>query len=834
MRKRTGLAESKPLSAKQQQKLQKRLQKREKKQRAKALRQQKKKLDKSPAAAEKLVKRSRSPQKAADCLQFDYMYENGLCQIEPGVYSLTLRFSDINYQIAKRDEQANIFTRYCELLNYCDPGMHLQINLVTRHLDQERFEADMYIPLLSDGLDRYRREMNKIIADKAMEGQNGLVRDKYMTISVATDSYEDAMLQLTRRASDLKSNLKGLHSTAEVLSGRERLQLMAATVRPDGYHFAYDWLLAEPTLTAKDFLAPSAYDWKPEHDDTRAVYNDRYRFGDRLGKTVYLRDIAPEMTDDLLSRLSELPFDLTIAVHIDAIEQHDAVELVKTKLAYMHQEETDAMMKAVQQKLPAAMGVRYELTESITSAGKLLDDLTSRNQKLFRVCIMVHTSAETNQELDSRIKQIYSTVEKKTCKFDALLFEQREAMNSILPIGKKRIAIERTMTTANTAIFIPFTTCELFQTGGLYEGLNARSKNLIMFRRKDLSSPAGFVLGQPGSGKSMAVKREITGIRLWWPEDDIIIIDPEGEYTPLIQNLGGQVIEISSSSREHINPMDITEDYADDDNPLVLKSQFLQTFCELITGGVGITASERTYIDRATRLTYSHFFAHPDKMEMPGLQDFYANLVKQGEGAANIATALSIYVDGTMDIFAHQTNVDITNSLVAYNTVKLGKPLQTLGMMVVLDQIWNRVTLNRAKGRRTWIYTDEFQLLLRDHECTNYYFEISGRARKWGAILTSITQHVDSVLLNEDSRRMLSDCQYIKLLNQAPLDAQALGKQLKISPEELTYVTNVDAGCGLLIAGRTVVPFVDDFPSNTELFKLMDTNPNTAKAMPRM
>ena len=821
-------------SAKRQARSQKRKLKAEQRKRAKALRAQKKTLAKNSAQSEKQIKKKRAPQKASDCLGFLAMYENGICEIEPGLYSMTLKFSDVNYQIARREEQANIFTRYCELLNYCDPDMHLQINLVTQHMDKERFEQDMFFQMRQDEIDEYRHEMNKVIADKAMQGQNGLVREKFVTITVKADSYDNAAQQLARRAADLKGSFKGLHSDATTLSGKQRLALLNAILRPDtSFDFEYDWLLAEDKLTAKDFICPSSFDWRPEHDDSRATYSDRYAFGKKIGKTVFLRDIAPEMTDDLLSRLSELPFDLVITLHIDAVEQHDAVEMVKTKLAFMRQEESDSMQRAVKQKLPAAMGVRYELSENIKNAEDLLDELVNRNQKLFKVALMIHTYGNTNEELDNRIKQIMSAVQKKTCKVDTLPFEQREALNSILPLGKKCIGIERTLTTANTAIFIPFTTQELFEPGGFYMGLNARSKSLLMFCRKNLASPAGYVLGQPGSGKSMDVKLEIAQVMMG-TDDDVIIIDPEGEYTPEVQAMGGQVVEISASSSEHINPMDITEDYADSDSPLVLKSQFLQMFCELIIGGGGISAAERTYIDRAARMTYAKFFNAPQKMNMPSLKDFYDNLVKQGPGAEDIATALSIYVDGSMDIFAHQTNVDIHNRLVCYNTVKLGKPMQTLGMMVVLDQIWNRITLNRVTGRRTWVYTDEFQLLLRDKESMNYYFEISGRARKWGAILTSITQHVESILMDEDARRMLSDCQYIKLLNQAPLDAQQLGKLLKISPEELDYITNVDAGSGLLIAGRSVVPFVNEFPENTRLYKLMDTNPNTTKSLPRI
>lgn len=833
LNRKTDPAKENLRNAKQQVRLQKKQLKGEQRKRAQALREQKKNGEKNNERYAKRAMKRCAPQKASDCIDFVAMYENGICEIEPGVFSATMKFSDVNYQIAMREEQANIFTRWCELLNYTDPEMHLLINLITQHMDQEQFEKDMYFKLEGDDVDRYRKEMNHVIAAKALQGQNGLIREKFVTVTVKADTYESAVQQLARRTADLRSSFKGLHSDTVTLSGKQRLALLHSILRPgESFEFEYDWLLAEDKLMAKDFISPSSFNWQPEKDDSRATCSDRYGFGDKIGKTVFLRDIAPEMTDDLLSRLSELPFDLTIAMHVDAVEQHDAVEMVKTKLAFMRQEEADGMVRAVRQKLPASMGIRYELSENIKNAEDLLDELVNRNQKLFKVCLMVHTYGSTNAELDERVKQIMSAVQKKTCKLDTLQFEQQEALNSILPIGVKRVGLERTLTTANTAIFIPFTTQQLFEPGGFYTGLNARSKSLIMFRRKDLASPAGYVLGQPGSGKSLDVKLEIAQVMMG-THDDVIIIDPEGEYTPEVQAMHGQVVEISASSSEHINPMDITEDYADSDSPLSLKSQFIQMFCELVAGGGGVSAQERTYIDRAVRRTYATFFRNPQKMMMPSLKDFYDNLVQQGPGAENIATALSIYVDGSMDIFAHQTNVDIHNRLVCFNTVKLGKPMQTLGMMVVLDQIWNRITLNRAAGRRTWVYTDEFQLLLRDKEAMNYYFELSGRARKWGAILTSITQHVESILMDEDARRMLSDCQYIKLLNQAPLDAQQLGNLLKISPEELGYVTNVNSGCGLLIAGRSIVPFVNEFPEDTELFRLMDTNPNNKKAMAR-
>lgn len=373
---------------------------------------------------------------------------------------------------------------------------------------------------------------------------------------------------------------------------------------------------------------------------------------------------------------------------------------------------------------------------------------------------------------------------------------------------------------------VSLTTQELFQPGGLYEGINARSKNLILCNRKLLPAPAGMVLGMTGYGKSFSVMQMVTNIMLRWPDDDIVLIDPEQEYTHLVTAMGGVVIDISASSPSHINPMDITEDYGDDEDPIRLKSQFLQNFCQLILHSSELSPQERTFIDVAASLTYQRYMANPKREEMPTLHDFYRNLALQGEEVKPLLTALKLYVSGSMDLFAYQTNVNVQNHCICFNTVKLGKSMQSIGMLTVLDQVWNRITRNRVLGRRTWVFTDEFQQLLGNKDCTDFYFQLSSRARKWGAILTSITQHVRSVLDNEDARRMLSDCGYIKLLNQSPDDANDLARLLHISNEEKRYIENAEVGSGLLIVSKTVVPFNNDFPKDTELFRLMDTSPN--------
>lgn len=493
---------------------------------------------------------------------------------------------------------------------------------------------------------------------------------------------------------------------------------------------------------------------------------------------------------------------------------------------YVINPEQAATRKARERNMPASIAVSYDLKSKMHHTEQMMDDITTKNQKIFKVCILIHTYGDSNAQLDERVRRICSTVQQQTCRFDSILYEQRNAMNSMLPLGKKWLGLERTLETVSTAIYVPFTTQELFQPGGLYEGINARSKNLILCNRKLLPAPAGMVLGMTGYGKSFSVMQMVTNIMLRWPDDDIVLIDPEQEYTHLVTAMGGVVIDISASSPSHINPMDITEDYGDDEDPIRLKSQFLQNFCQLILHSSELSPQERTFIDVAAGLTYQRYMANPKREEMPTLHDFYRNLALQGEEVKPLLTALKLYVSGSMDLFAHQTNVNVQNHCICFNTVKLGKSMQSIGMLTVLDQVWNRITRNRVLGRRTWVFTDEFQQLLGNKDCTDFYFQLSSRARKWGAILTSITQHVRSVLDNEDARRMLSDCGYIKLLNQSPDDANDLARLLHISNEEKRYIENAEVGSGLLIVSKTVVPFNNDFPKDTELFRLMDTSPN--------
>lgn len=387
----------------------------EEKQRSKQLRRSAKQSEMNAAQSARSIKKRRAPEKAADCLQYERMYESGICEVEPGLFSMTMAFTDVNFQLARQEEQKSLFTQYSEFLNYFDPDTHLQISLVTRRVDEAEFRRDTFLPLRGDSRDRYSEEMNRVISEKALQGQNGLIREKYITISLHEDDYRKAQVRLLKRAEDIQNLFKRMGSTVHRLSGIERLNLLHGITRPEEVMaFSYDWLLAEDSLTTKDFIAPSGYNWKPEHDDSRAVYNDRYQFGEYYGKVLYLRDIAPQMKDNLLSLLSDLDFDNAISIHVDAVEQREAVEQVQKQLAYMQKEKGDGMVNAVRMNLPAYMGVRYELTNQIEDAEELLDNLHNYNQKIFKVCILIHTYGRNNAELDERVQQICNTVQQQT------------------------------------------------------------------------------------------------------------------------------------------------------------------------------------------------------------------------------------------------------------------------------------------------------------------------------------------------------------------------------------------------------------------------------------
>jgi type IV secretory pathway VirB4 component len=745
------------------------------------------------------------------------MFEDGICEVTEGLYSKTIKFSDMNYQIARREDQVEIFSKYCEFLNYFDSSIPIQITIVNRTVDKAEFKKQMFLKMHNDEIDIYREEYNQMLNDKAHQGQNSILREKYLTFSATAPNYKAAIPILSRIETDILGNFKSLGCDTKVLSGCERLELLynAFNYDKEPFSFKYDQLIASD-LKTKDFISPDSFGFSNK---------SRFEFGNKYGQVLYLKDLPPDLSDKLLSEISDIPVNMSINLHINSVDQDNALDLVKKKIAFMEQQKIDEQKKALKAGYDVDM-LPYELKFSLNEAAELLDDLQNKNQRMFKATILIFTSADSPEDLEKNVYQISSAARKNNCKIGNLDYLQEEGMNSSLPLGKNHIEIQRTLTTSSTAIFIPFTTVELFQKGGMYYGLNALSRNLIFFDRKSLKNANGFILGTPGSGKSFAGKREMVNVLLN-SDDEVLVIDPEREYTPLAKGFNGEIIHISAGSKTHINPLDITMDYSDDDNPLLLKSEFILSLCELLVGGRGgLSAAEKTVIDRSVKLTYANYFSNSKNKTVPTLLDFHEVLKNQPEQeATNIALALELYVTGSLGVFAQPTNIDIKNRFVIYDIKDLGKQLRTMGMLIVLDQIWNRITLNRAIGKRTWIYMDEIYLLFQNEYSANYLFELYKRARKWGAIPTGITQNIEDLLISDLARRMLSNSDYIMMLNQAPSDRAELASLLNISSQQLSYVTNANAGQGLLFSGTSIIPFIDKFPTETRLYKMMTTKP---------
>ena len=762
------------------------------------------------------------PHSAQESIPFQRMFPDGICRVTDNYYTKTIQFLDINYQLAQQEDQTAIFEEWCSFLNFFDSSIRFELSFMNMATDASNFEKMVRIPYQKDHFNPVRTEYSTMLRRQLAQGNNGLTKTKYLTFGIEAESMKQAKPRLIHIEIDLMNNFKRLGVRAKLLNGKERLHLMHDMFHMgDHDRFNFDWKwLPESGLSVKDFIAPTGFAFPK---------NRIFQMGGMYGSMSYLQITASDLSDQLLKDFLDMESSQIVTMHIQSVDQNKAIKSIKHTITELDRSKIEEQKKAVRSGYDMDI-IPSDLATYGKDAKALLKELQSQNERMFLLTFLVMNTGETEQELETNVFQASSIAQKYNCNLRRLDFQQEQGLMSCLPLAQNLIEIQRSMTTSSTAIFVPFTTQELFQTGkeALYYGLNALSNNLIMVDRKKLKNPNGLILGTPGSGKSFSAKREICNAFLV-TDDDIIICDPEAEYAPLVERLHGQVIHISPASTQYINPMDINSNYSEEDNPLALKADFVLSLCELVVGGKeGLQPVEKTVIDRCVHVIYRKYFENPIPENMPLLEDLYNALLTQDEPEArHVAAALEIYVKGSLNIFNHHTNVDMSSRLVCFNTVKLGKPLQTLGMTVVLDQIWNRITLNRTTGRRTWIYTDEFQLLLRDKECMNYYFEISGRARKWGAILTSVTQHVRSVLNNEDARRMLSDCGYIKLLNQSADDANDIAQLLHISDEERRYIENADVGSGLLIADKAVVPFHNAFPKNTELFRLMDTNPES-------
>ena len=752
------------------------------------------------------------------------MWPDGVCRVTDSFYTKTVQFQDINYQLSQNEDKSAIFDAWCDFLNYFDSSIRFQFSFLNLSASMESFEQSIFIPPQNDAFDSIRAEYAQMLQSQLAKGNNGLIKTKFLTFGIEAESIRTAKPRLERIENDILNNFKRLGVTAASLNGMERLRLVYDVFHMDDqsqFRFSWDWL-APSGLSTKDFIAPTSFEFK----EGRV-----FRMGRKFGAVSFLQILAPELNDRMLADFLDMESSLIVNMHVQSVDQVAAIKTVKRKITDLDKMKIEEQKKAVRAGYDMDI-IPSDLATYGNEAKNLLKELQSRNERMFLLTFLVLNTADSKQQLNNNVFQASSIAQKYNCQLARLDFQQEEGLMSSLPLGLNHIEIQRSLTTSSTAIFIPFTTQELFQSGGeaLYYGLNALSNNLIMVDRKKLKNPNGLILGTPGSGKSFSAKREMTNAFLI-TTDDIAICDPEGEYFPLVQRLGGQVIRISPTSSDFINPMDINLNYSDDENPLSLKADFILSLCELVVGSRdGLMPVEKTVIDRCVRQIYQPYLNDPCPENIPILGDLYEALLKQDEKEAHhIATALEIYVSGSLNVFNHRTNVDVNNRIVCYDIKELGKQLKKLGMLIVQDQVWGRVTANRAAGKATRYYMDEFHLLLKEEQTAAYSVEIWKRFRKWGGIPTGITQNVKDLLASREVENIFENSDFVYMLNQAGGDRQILAKQLNISPHQLSYVTHSGEGEGLLFYGNVILPFIDRFPKDTELYAVMTTKPNEMK-----
>ena len=770
------------------------------------------------AAVKKAKRDDGVPRTAQQSIPFQRMFPDGICRVTDRYYTKTIQFQDINYQLAQQEDKTAIFEEWCSFLNFFDSSIHFELSFMNMSTDADAFEKSIRIPYQNDGFDDVRAEYGMMLRQQLQKGNNGLTKTKYLTFGIEADSMKQAKPRLDHIEVDLMNNFHRLGVAAKLLDGKERLQLMHSMFHMgDQEKFRFDWKwLPKTGLSVKDYIAPTSF----------AFPGSRiFRMGKLYGAMSYLQITASDISDQLLKDFLDMDSSEIVTMHIQSVDQNKAIKQIKHTITELDRSKIEEQKKAVRAGYDMDI-IPSDLATYGNDAKSLLKELQSQNERMFLLTFLVLNTGSTKQELETNVFQANSIAQKHNCNLRRLDYQQEQGLMSSLPLAYNQIEIQRGMTTSSTAIFVPFTTQELFQDGkeALYYGLNALSNNLIMVDRKKLKNPNGLILGTPGSGKSFSAKREITNTFLT-TSDDIIVCDPEAEYAALVTRLKGQVIKISPSSTQYINPMDINSNYSEEDNPIALKSDFILSLCELVVGGKeGLQPVEKTVIDRCVHQIYQAYFENPVPEQMPILEDLYNALLMQEEKEArHVATALEIYVKGSLNLFNHRTNVDVNNRFVCYDIKELGKQMKKIGMLIVQDQVWGRVTANRSAGKCTRYYVDEFHLLLKEEQTAAYSVEIWKRFRKWGGCPTGITQNVKDLLTSREVENIFENSDFIIMLNQAAGDRQILANTLNISPHQLSYVTHSGEGEGLLFYGNVILPFVDHFPTNLELYRIMTT-----------
>ena len=761
------------------------------------------------------------PTTAQQTLPYREMYRDGVCRVADRYYTKTIEYEDINYQLAQSEDQAAIFDGWSACLNYFDSSLPFQLSFLN-HRSRPGSRYSVNIPMQDDDYNSVRCEYVEMLENQIAKSNNGIVRTKLLTFGVNVDDLSTARARLERVEADICGNFKKLGVKCRSLSGLERLELLHGQLHPgSGSPFRFSWdMIPKTGLSTKDFIAPDSFDFR---------FSRLFRVGTTWGAASYLQILASELSDKLLAELLEMDAEMTITLHIQTVDQAAAVKSIKAKVSDIDK------MKVEEQKKAARSGYDMDilppdLVTYSNDAKTLLEDLQSRNERMFLLTFLVVNMAPTRRELDNDLFTVSGIVQKYNCTLKRLDFQQEDGFLSSLPLGHNGIEIKRGMTTSSTAIFVPFMTQELRMDGeAVYYGLNALSHNVIMANRKKLKNPNGLFLGVPGSGKSFAAKRELVNVFLA-TRDRIIVVDPMGEYSPLIKRLGGQVIEIAPDSPHHLNPMDVELNMAAGESPLSMKADFLLSLCELVVGGKeGLQPIEKTVVDRCVRLVYREQALGLDTGKTPLLQDLYEELLKQPEPEARrVATALELYCTGSLNLFNHPTNVKTDSRVVCIVLKNMGENLRKIAMHITNEFVSQAVDTNFREGVATWCYFDEFHVLLRDPLTASYFVAVWKMLRKKGCVPSALTQNVKDLLASREIENILDNTDFMILLSQAQSDRAILARQLGISEHQLSYITHSNSGEGLLFYGNVTIPFVDRFPKG-EIYDLLTTRPEDMK-----
>ena len=731
-------------------------------------------------------------------------------------FSKTFSFTDINYSIAGKDEKTSMFLDYSELLNALDSGASAKITIHNRRLDKAEFERALLLPMKEDGLDGYRREYNEMLLSKVTGTNNSVVQERYFTVSVVKKNVDEARTWFSRVGTDLLTHLSRLSSVGRELDLPARLQIFRDFFREGEPAPPFDWSSqVRRGHSFKDWFCPDAMEFE----------SDCFRIDGRWGRVLYLRDYASYLKDSMIAELCGLNRSLMLSIDILPVPTDEAVREIQNRMLGIETNAANWQRRQNDTNNFSAV-LPYDMEQQRRETREMLEDLTNRDQRMmFGLVTLVHL-AESKEQLDSDTESIVSTARRHLCQMSTLRWQQKDGLDTVLPYGLRRIQALRTLTTESTAVLIPFRAQEILQEGGIYYGQNAVSKNMIVADRRKLLNGNSFRLGVSGSGKSFSAKEEIVSIALA-TGDDILILDPESAFGTLTESLGGEVIRISASSDTHLNAMDMDGAYGDERNPLIEKSEFILSLFEQLIGAGGVSAKEKSILDRCTYDVYREYQANRFQGEPPTLRELYHALLSQPEPEARgLALSSELFITGSLNTFAQHTNVNTKARILCYDIRELGEQLMPIGMLVTLDAIFNRVIQNWKLGKTTWIFCDEFYLLFRYPYSADFFYKLWKRIRKYNGLVTGLTQNVEELLRSDTARLMLANSEFLILLNHSATDREELARLLHISETQLSYITTVAAGCGLIRCAGNIVSFENSFPRHTHLYRLMTTKPD--------